>query len=118
MLENPPVACWDAAMRLLLWWCKGERRWMEQRKWRREYGQGVPGNITEFSTLGTEDEEEAQGVWIVICDADERVTPRLAADLQAATAGQTDYVAFADPGVKFFWGERITVGWRESHVRI
>ncbi len=60
--------------------------------------------FTDFSTLKNAGVEEAQGDWIVFCDADERVTPRLAADLQAATAGPTDYVAFANPTVKFFLG--------------
>ncbi len=72
-----------------------------------------------FGALKNEGVSDARGDWIVFCDADERVTPRLAAQLRAAVTGGSDYWAFRTPTVNFFWGKRMRYGgWREDHVKI
>ncbi len=72
-----------------------------------------------FGELKNEGVREASGEWIVFCDADERVTPRLAAQLRAAVADGTRFWAFRTPTVNFFWGRRMRYGgWREDHVKV
>jgi (heptosyl)LPS beta-1,4-glucosyltransferase len=72
-----------------------------------------------FGELKNEGVRRASGEWIVFCDADERVTPKLAADLRAAVSSGTEALAFRTPTVNFFWGRRMRFGgWRESHVKI
>lgn len=75
--------------------------------------------FTGFGPFKNEGVRRASGDWIVFCDADERVTPRLAAQLRQAVAGRTDMWAFRTPRVNFFWGRRMRHGgWRETHVQI
>jgi glycosyltransferase involved in cell wall biosynthesis len=72
-----------------------------------------------FAALKNQAVNEAYGEWIVFCDADERVTPRLAAQLQAAVAEGTEFWAFRTPQVNFFWGRRMRFGgWREEQTKI
>ncbi len=72
-----------------------------------------------FGPFKNEGVRRASGEWIVFCDADERVTPQLAAQLGAAVARGTDVWAFRTPTVNFFWGRRMDYGgWRETHVKI
>lgn len=72
-----------------------------------------------FGEFKNEGVRRASGEWIVFCDADERVTPRLAAELRAAVAAGTDMWAFRSPTVNFFWGRRMEYGgWRETHIKI
>ena len=72
-----------------------------------------------FSSLKNAGAERATGEWIVFCDGDERVTPRLAAQLRDELSRGTDRWAFRTPTVNFFWGRRMEHGgWRETHVKI
>jgi glycosyltransferase involved in cell wall biosynthesis len=72
-----------------------------------------------FGSLKNAGVERARGDWIVFCDGDERVTPRLAADFVAELEAGTDMWAFRSPTINFFWGRRMEHGgWRESHVKI
>jgi glycosyltransferase involved in cell wall biosynthesis len=72
-----------------------------------------------FGSLKNEGVGRATGDWIVFCDADERVTPRLAAELRAAVDGGTECWAFRTPTVNFFWGRRMDYGgWRETHIKL
>lgn len=72
-----------------------------------------------FGRFKNEGVSRASGDWVVFCDADERVTPRLAAQLRRAVAAGTDLWAFKTPTVSFMWGRRMRYGgWRESHVKI
>ncbi len=76
-------------------------------------------NFEGFGSLKNEGVRDASGEWIVFCDADERVTPRLATELTAAVADGSDLWAFRTPTVNFFWGRRMCYGgWREDHVKI
>lgn len=72
-----------------------------------------------FGALKNAGVDRARGEWIVFCDADERVTPRLASHLVAALEAGSDMWAFSTPTVNFFWGRRMEHGgWRETHVKI
>lgn len=72
-----------------------------------------------FGPFKNEGVRRASGEWIVFCDADERVTPRLATQLRAEVAASTELWAFRSPTVNFFWGRRMEYGgWRETHVKI
>jgi (heptosyl)LPS beta-1,4-glucosyltransferase len=72
-----------------------------------------------FASLKNEGVRRARGEWIVFCDADERVTPRLATELREAVTAGTDRWAFRTPTVNFFWGRRMEYGgWRETHIKI
>lgn len=72
-----------------------------------------------FGALKNAGVERARGDWIVFCDGDERVTPRLAEQFLAAVRSGTDHVAFRTPTVNFFWGRRMNHGgWREAHIKI
>jgi len=72
-----------------------------------------------FAALKNAGVERALGEWIVFCDGDERITPRLAHQLQSAVESGTEMWAFRSPTVNFFWGRRMEHGgWRETHVKI
>jgi (heptosyl)LPS beta-1,4-glucosyltransferase len=72
-----------------------------------------------FGQLKNAGVERATGDWIVFCDADERVTPTLAAQLQRTVAAGTACLAFGTPRVNFFWGRRMRWGgWVENHIAI
>jgi glycosyltransferase involved in cell wall biosynthesis len=75
--------------------------------------------FTGFGALKNAGVEHATGDWIVFCDGDERVTPRLAREFEAELARDTSQWAFRSPTVNFFWGRRMEHGgWRESHIKI
>src|SRR5206468_12185236 len=72
-----------------------------------------------FGALKNAGVERAHGDWIMLCDADERVTPRLAREFMTAVQSGTDRLAFRTPTVNFFWGRRMNQGgWREEHIKI
>jgi glycosyltransferase involved in cell wall biosynthesis len=72
-----------------------------------------------FGALKNAGVDRARGEWIVFCDADERVTPRLASQLMAEVERGSELWAFRSPTVNFFWGRRMEHGgWREAHVKI
>lgn len=76
--------------------------------------------FTGFGELKNVGVGHATGDWIVFCDGDERVTPRLANQFLAEVRKGTDHWAFRSPTVSFFWGRRMHHGaWdRESHIKI
>lgn len=72
-----------------------------------------------FAALKNVGVSHATGDWIVFCDGDERITPRLAAQLLAEITRGTDKWAFRTPQVNFFWGRRFDHGgWRETQTKI
>lgn len=72
-----------------------------------------------FGPLKNVGVDRARGDWVVFCDGDERVTPRLAREFMARLESGTDVWAFRSPTVNFFWGRRMEHGgWRETHVKI
>lgn len=76
--------------------------------------------FTGFGELKNVGVGHATGEWIVFCDGDERVTPRLANQFLAEVRSGTDLWAFRSPTVSFFWARRMYHGgWeRESHIKI
>jgi glycosyltransferase involved in cell wall biosynthesis len=72
-----------------------------------------------FGALKNAGVDRSTGDWIVFCDGDERVTPRLAGQFMAELERGTDMWAFRSPTVNFFWGRRMDHGgWREAHIKI
>jgi glycosyltransferase involved in cell wall biosynthesis len=72
-----------------------------------------------FAQLKNAGVERARGEWIVFCDGDERVTPRLARELEDVLAAGTEMWAYYSPTVNFFYGRRMKFGgWREAHIKI
>jgi glycosyltransferase involved in cell wall biosynthesis len=75
--------------------------------------------FVNFAQLKNAGVERASGDWIVFCDGDERVTPRLAAELTETLAAGTEMVAFYSPTINFLFGRRMRFGgWVEAHVKI
>jgi glycosyltransferase involved in cell wall biosynthesis len=73
-------------------------------------------NFAAFKNAGV---DRASGDWIVFCDGDERVTPRLARQFRSAIGAGTEMVAFRTPTINYFWGRRMEHGgWVETHVKI
>lgn len=70
-----------------------------------------------FSTIGAARNnaiERAQTPWILVLDADERCTPRLADEIQAITSGSSSLTAYRVPRRNFFLGREIHHGGWES----
>lgn len=75
--------------------------------------------FTGFGELKNEGVRRCTGDWIVFCDGDERVTPRLANEFLAKVHGNSDRWAFRSPTINFFWGRRMEHGgWIEDHIKI
>jgi glycosyltransferase involved in cell wall biosynthesis len=64
--------------------------------------------------------EKASGEWVLNVDADERVTPGLAAEIKALLAGTPGAASYRIPFRLFFLGRRLRFGRgaREFHVRL
>jgi len=63
--------------------------------------------------------ERARGEWLLLIDADERITPALANEMQARLAGDPPEWAFQIEIVSFFLGRRMSHGgWRQDHIRL
>ena len=55
----------------------------------------------DFAQIRNAGIRAASGAWILHVDADERVTPALAAEIGEALAGDTPYLAFESPTINF-----------------
>jgi glycosyltransferase involved in cell wall biosynthesis len=63
--------------------------------------------------------DQANGEWILVVDADERITPALAAEITSVLAANPPKVAFDIERLNFFFGRPMRYGgWNESHVRL
>jgi glycosyltransferase involved in cell wall biosynthesis len=63
--------------------------------------------------------ERAQGDWVLLVDADERVTPALAGEIQETLAGDPAKWGFRFEIVSFFLGQRMRYGgWQQDHLRL
>jgi glycosyltransferase involved in cell wall biosynthesis len=63
--------------------------------------------------------ERAQGDWVLIVDADERVTPALGREIQERLAGDPPEWGFEFEIVSFFLGQRMNHGgWQQHHLRL
>jgi glycosyltransferase involved in cell wall biosynthesis len=62
---------------------------------------------------------KAQGDWVLIVDADERITPALAAEIRRTLDAGPDRWAYDIETVNYFLGRRMSHGgWKEDHVRL
>lgn len=64
--------------------------------------------------------DQAKGAWVLNVDADERVTPALAAEIRELLKGETSFAGYSLPFQLFFMGRRLRFGrgaW-ERHVRL
>ncbi len=62
---------------------------------------------------------KAKGEWVVIVDADERITPALATEIRARLKKPESVVAFRVRFTNFLLGKRIRFGgWTENHIRL
>lgn len=62
---------------------------------------------------------KAEGDWVLMLDGDERVTPRLAAEIETALARATNEVAFEIEIVNYFLGSKVVSGgWKQYHRRL
>jgi glycosyltransferase involved in cell wall biosynthesis len=63
--------------------------------------------------------EQAGGDWVLIVDADERITPALAQEIQETLTEDPPYDAFWIETINVFLGTRMKHGgWEEHHVRL
>jgi glycosyltransferase involved in cell wall biosynthesis len=63
--------------------------------------------------------DQATSDWVLVVDADERVTPALARELQAAVAAPGNAVAFQIPRRHYFFARRFRHGgWDDEPVRL
>jgi glycosyltransferase involved in cell wall biosynthesis len=63
--------------------------------------------------------ERAQGDWVLVVDADERVTPALAREIKETLARDPAEWGFRFEIVSFFLGQRMRHGgWRQRHLRL
>ncbi|MBV9256374.1 MAG: glycosyltransferase [Actinobacteria bacterium] len=84
----------------------------------RRHGASVSTEHFEsFASLKNAGIERCRSEWVLVVDADERVTAQLAAEVRLALAGSA--VAYRIPIQNYFFGGRIRFGgWRERPVRL
>lgn len=85
-----------------------------------KYGAKVLAHpFTDFASQRNFAMSQAKGGWVLFIDADERVTPELAAEIKAvlkgsdpltASGGQTPLCAYAIPRHNYFFGKRLRFG--------
>jgi glycosyltransferase involved in cell wall biosynthesis len=66
--------------------------------------------FADFAQIRNAGVRVATGSWILHVDADERITPALAAEIRAALATDPAVLAFEAPTINFFWGRRMEHG--------
>jgi glycosyltransferase involved in cell wall biosynthesis len=77
----------------------------------REYTPNVHvKSFTDFSAQKNFAIDEANGEWVLVVDADERITPALAREIEAAVREPGENVAFRMPRWHFFFGRRFRHG--------
>jgi glycosyltransferase involved in cell wall biosynthesis len=63
--------------------------------------------------------QKARGEWLLIVDADERITPALAREIQATLASDPPQWGFWIDTINFFLGGRMRYGaWNDDHLRL
>lgn len=63
--------------------------------------------------------EQARGDWVLIVDADERIPPALAAEIERTLGADPPYDAFDIETINVFMGQRMEHGgWKEDHTRL
>jgi glycosyltransferase involved in cell wall biosynthesis len=76
-------------------------------------------DFADFSQLKNAAIEKARGDWVLIVDADERITPALASEIQATLARDPDEWGFWIDTINFFLGARMDHGaWNDDHLRL
>jgi (heptosyl)LPS beta-1,4-glucosyltransferase len=75
--------------------------------------------FVDFSQHKNSAIQKARGEWVLIVDADERITPALAAEIEQAIAGEPPEWAFRMETINFFFATRMRHGaWFEYHTRL
>lgn len=75
--------------------------------------------FADFSSQKNFAIEQARGEWVLIVDADERITPALAREIDEVLSAGTDKSAFDIETINFFFGRRMDHGgWKEHHTRL
>jgi glycosyltransferase involved in cell wall biosynthesis len=75
--------------------------------------------LESFATQKNYGIGKATGDWIMVVDADERITPALAAEVESVLADPGDRVAFKIPIRNFFFARAMKFGgWQEQHIRL
>jgi glycosyltransferase involved in cell wall biosynthesis len=75
--------------------------------------------FTDFARQKNSAIEKATGEWLLIVDADERITPALATEIQATLARDPAEWAFEIETINHFFGHRMRHGaWFEFHTRL
>jgi glycosyltransferase involved in cell wall biosynthesis len=84
------------------------------------YTQNVPLRpFSDFAEQKNHALEQASCDWVLLVDADERVTPALAQEIQDAVRSSGTAVAYEIPRVHFFFGRRFRHGdWDDAPVRL
>lgn len=73
----------------------------------------------DFSQLKNRAIEHASGEWVLIVDADERITPALATEIQRVIEGDPPQWAFDIDTINFFFAQRMDHGgWNDDHTRL
>jgi len=62
--------------------------------------------------------KKAKGEWVMIVDADERVSRQLAEEIMRAIKSHSRYVAYKFPIPTYYWGKWIFHGWDLDQVRL
>jgi O-antigen ligase len=76
-------------------------------------------DFVDFATHKNAAIERAEGDWVLLVDADERVTPALAREIQETLARDPAQWGFTFEIVSFFLGQRMRHGaWQQHHLRL
>jgi glycosyltransferase involved in cell wall biosynthesis len=76
-------------------------------------------DVIDFASHKNAAIDRAVGEWLLIVDADERITPALASEITAKLASDPQEWAFEIETLNYFLGRRMRHGgWNEHHVRL